>query len=218
MNKQERQIKVQQAIEMYYSQKMTAAQIASTLGVVRTTVQRWLKSHNQEQYINFVSGSKKSNKKHHISESEQKNLAEKFIKKYSASEALKNIAKEAECSVAYVSLLMRKFCPEELDKIKLKKKEASKTHAEQRKQRRRIERDEEIASSARMREQQASAAKELSFRAGLSNYIMFLIHRYLYQRTQPGIYELKRSQRISMPADMPKRYISHIERECYRAS
>lgn len=206
MKKIEKKEIVRQAEKLYYEQNKTASEIAVIFQVNRTTVQRWLKSNNPEEYDKFTSASQKKNKRKHYSEAERKDLAQIWLKLFSEGRKLKDIAKEYDCSVSYISILMKKYVAKEIAELKAIKTEKAK----EKKLLNKVKIEEEKRVDAWLKYQQAINAIEMSHGRSLSTYSMFMMHIHLFTQKKTNVFELKKELRHQMPYSMPKKYIYNI--------
>lgn len=190
---------------IYYSKKKKMAEIAEEVGVNRTTIFRWLESHAPERYKEFKSASGKKNKKEHLSKEERKVLAEKMLKEQSEGVKIKDIAKKYGCSASYVSILIKKYCTEQYEKVKEQKEKERVEKTRKRKEREKLRKEENQRIEFWLKKQQAQNAIAMSFRKRLSDYDMVLLHIHFYTEKN-NIYELKSEVLSQMSYAMPRKY------------
>ncbi len=206
MKREEKLEKILYVESLYYDKKMTEAEIAKEIGVNRTTVLRWLKSNNPGKYENFVSASGKKNKRAHLSKEDRKALAEKMLKEQSEGAKIKDIAKKYGCSTSYVSILIKKHYAEQYGKVKEQKAKEREEKKQKRKEREKLRREENCRIEFWLKKQQAQNAIAMSFRKGLSDYAMIILHIHFYTRKN-NVYELKKEISSQMSYSMPKKYV-----------
>lgn len=195
--------------QMYYEEKKEAKDIAALFGVHRTSIQNALKKRDIERYLSFKSGSGKLNKKENKSAKEWESLSVEWLVLYKKGWKLKEIAKKYGYDVTYVTNIMKKYQNQNFKALKEQRKAENARRKEKNKQ-------EDAMVEAGMRKQQAQNAREMSHRGILSDYAMFMMYLYLYQRYEAGVYRLRYNVRNQMPVDMPKVMIYQPERDCAR--
>lgn len=195
--------------EMYYEQNKQAGDIAALFGVDRTSIQRALKKRDPERYLAFKSASGKSNKKENKSAKEWEILSVEWLVLYKKGWKLREIAKKYGYDATHVTNIMKKYQNQNFKALKEQRKTENAKRKEENKR-------EDAMVEAGMRKQQAQNAREMSHRGILSDYAMFMMYLYLYQRYEAGVYRLRYNVRSQMPADMPKVMIYQPERDCAR--